>query len=226
MLHLKRFSWLYTGATGFVIGLIVCLVTDIGTFSFDPATGAIDVSMRDHNDIEHFRSVREDEDRWGIYVSLLANEGIYAPDDRRIVDAITELCDEIPSEPLEAYLSAARDCAEKPVPARLRQLVQQQAPPFHPAGRVVTIGVPDQDDQPPVEGANACQGGEWFRRRVLLTNPLNGRQITVLASGHYGQGICGPVVGAADLQLNEEDAFSIFDGPLDKFEEAVAIIVN
>ena len=90
----------------------------------------------------------------------------------------------------------------------------------------MTIGVPDQDDQLPVEGANACQGGEWFRHRVLLTNHLNGRQITVFASGHYGQGLCGPVVGAADLQLNEEDAFSIFDGPLDKFEEAVAIIVH
>ncbi len=226
VLNLKKYSWAYCSAAGFVFGMFLCLMTDIRNFSFDPATGSLNVIMREQNDREYFQSVREDDDRWGIFISLLANEGIYPTDDTRIVDAITALCDPIPNTPLAAYLSAARACAEKPVPARLRQLAQQQDPPFHPAGRVVATGVPDQADQPPVGGANTCQNGEWYRRRILLTNPLDGRQVTVFASGHYGQGICGPVVGAADIQLNEEDAFSIFDGPLNKFEEAVAIIVN
>ena len=107
------------------------------------------------------------------------------------------------------------------MPARLRNLARQSDPPFHLAGRIVRIGVPD--NEPPVGTANACQNGEWYRRRIELANRLDGRTVIVFASGHYGRGVC---VGTADLQLNAEDALSILDPPLDKFEEAVATIVN
>ena len=218
--------WAYTLVAGIVVGLCLCLFTEIRNFSFDASTGSLSVNMRDQNDLENFQLVWGNEDRREIYMSLLAREGIYTTGDPRIVDAITNLCDPIPSEPLDAYLSAARDCAEKPVPKLLRELAQHKKPPFHPAGSVVSIGVPDKVDQPSAGGANTCLNGEWYRRRVSLINPLNGRQVIVLATGHYGQGICGPVVGAADFQINEKDAFSIFDGPINKFEEVVAVIIN
>ena len=224
--HLKGKLWVYAFVSGVVVGLCFCLFTEIRNFSFDTSTGSLSVSMRDQNDLENFRLVWGDEDRREIHMALLAREGVYTTGDPRIVDAITNLCDPIPSEPLAAYLSAARDCAEKPVPKLLRELAQQEKPPFHPAGSVVSIGVPDKADQPPAGRANTCLNGVWYRRRVLLTNPLNGRQVIVHATGHYGQGICGPVVGAADFQINEEDAFSIFDGPINKFEKVVAVIIN
>ena len=224
--HLKGKLWAYTFVAGVVVGLCLCLFTEIRNFSFDASTGNLSVNMRDQNDPENFQLVWGDEDRREIYMALLAREGVYTTGDPRIVDAITNLCDPIPSEPLDAYLSAARDCAEKPVPKLLRELAQQEKPPFHPAGSVVSIGVPDKADQPPAGRANTCLNGVWYRRRVLLINPLNGRQATVHATGHYGQGICGPVVGAADFQINKEDALSIFDGPINKFEEVVAVIIN
>ena len=224
--HFKGKLWAYTLVAGIVVGLCLCLFTEIRNFSFDASTGSLSVNMRDQNDLENFQLVWGNEDRREIYMSLLAREGIYTTGDPRIVDAITNLCDPIPSEPLDAYLSAARDCAEKPVPKLLRELAQHKKPPFHPAGSVVSIGVPDKVDQPSAGGANTCLNGEWYRRRVSLINPLNGRQVIVLATGHYGQGICGPVVGAADFQINEKDAFSIFDGPINKFEEVVAVIIN
>lgn len=209
---------------GVAVGIFISRVTDVeqlsvGTwFSFQTRTP---------NDFEQFRSVRADPDRWTAYVSLLAEEGLYAADNPQIVDAISELCDPIPNEPLDAHLAASTACSERPVPARLRRLSREQDPPFHPVGIRVTVGVPNPNDQPFPGSANTCRNGDLYRRNVLLINPKDGtRQVEVQASGHYGQGICGQVVGTADIQLNEEDAFSIFDGPLAKFEEALAIIVN
>ena len=210
---------------GFAVGIGVCRFTDIEQLSL--GTDGISFQTRTPNDVEQFRSVRADPDRWTVYLSLLAEEGLYPADNPRVVDAISELCDPIPSEPLEAYLAASTACAERPVPTRLRRLSREKDPPFHPVGIHVAVGVPSPNDQPPPGYANTCQNGDLYRRDVLLINPIDGtRQVEVQASGHYGQGICGQLVGTADIQLNEEDAFSIFDGPLAKFEQALAIIVN
>jgi hypothetical protein len=210
---------------GFAAGIGVCRFTDIEQLSL--GTDGISFQTRTPNDVEQFRSVRADPDRWTVYVSLLAEEGLYAADNPQVVEAITELCDSIPSEPLEAYLAASAACAERPVPTRLRRLSREQDPPFHPVGIRVTVGVPSPDDQPPPGNANTCQNGDLYRRDLLLINPIDGtRQVEVQASGHYGQGLCGQLVGTADIQLNEADAFSIFDGPLAKFEQALAIIIN
>ena len=94
----------------------------------------------------------------------------------------------------------------------------------HSTGSVVTVGVPDSVHQPLSGRANTCQNGDGYRRHVILAHPLDGRHITVHATGHYGRGICGPVVGAADFQLSERDALPILEAPLDKLEEAAAII--
>lgn len=221
----RGWGWLLTVlAVGVAVGIFVSRVTDVeqvslGTwFSFQTRTP---------NDVEQFRSVRADPDRWTVYVSLLADEGFYAADNPQVVDAIGELCDPIPNEPLEAFLAASAACAERPVPARLRRLSREQVPPFHPVGIRVKVGVPSPSDQPSPGYANTCQGGDLYRHNVVLINPGDGtRQVQVQASGHYGQGICAQFVETADIQLNEDDALSIFDGPLAKFEEALAIIVN
>lgn len=218
-------GWLLTVFTvGVAVGILICSVTDVEQLAFG---NWFSMQTRAPNDVEQFRSVRADPDRWTVYVSLLAEEGFYAADNPGIVDAIEALCDPIPNEPLEDFLSASTGCAERPVPARLRRLSREQDPPFHPVGIRVTVGVPSSDDQPSPGYANTCQSGDLYRRNVVLINPDDGtRQVQVQASGHYGQGICAQFVETADIQLNEDDAFSIFDGPLAKFEEALAIIVN
>jgi len=218
-------SWLLAVfAVGVAVGILVSRVTDVEQLSLGTW---LTFQTRTPNDVEQFRSVRADPDRWTVYVSLLAEEGFYAADNPRIVDAIRELCDPIPNEPLEAFLSASTACAERAVPARLRRLSREQDPPFHPVGIRVTVGVPSSNDQPSPGYANTCHNGDLYRHNVVLINPDDGtRQVQVQASGHYGQGICAQFVETADIQLNEDDAFSIFDGPLAKFEEALAIIVN
>lgn len=218
-----RQHWpIYSAFTGGVaLALFICFFLDIQSFSVD-TTGGINVTTREQNDAEFIASAWEDADRRAILISLLGTRGVYQAEDPDVVDAIIDLCDPIPREPLEEHLALAQECAEKPVPSRLRNLARQGDPPFHPAGRMVRIGVPD--DEPPVGTANACQNGEWYRRRIELANRLDGRTVIVFASGHYGRGVCG--VGTADLQLNAEDALSILDPPLDTFETAVATIVN
>ena len=217
--------WMLTSfAVGVAVGIFISSVTDVEQLSLGTW---FSFQTRAPNDVEQLRSVREDEDRWTVYVSLLAEAGLYAADDPRIVGAISELCDPIPDDPLDAFLAASTACAERPVPEGLRRLSREQDPPFHPVGIRVTVGVPDPNDQPSPGSANTCRNGDLYRRNVVLINPIDGmRRVQVQASGHYGQGICGQLVGTADIQINEEDAFSIFDGPLAKFEEALAIIID
>ena len=203
---------------GFVLGCVACSFWNVESISFKGA----EIRIREVNDPEYLERVWADESRRDAYLLHLAGKGVFEPSNRAVVDSIATLCDELPVQPLEAYLAAARECAERPVPQALRDLARRQARPFHPSGKVVTVSVPV--DQPPSGKANTCHNGEWHRRYVVLTNPHDGRQITVHATGHFGRGICGPVVGAADFQLNEQDALQILDGPLGMFEEAVAII--
>lgn len=206
---------------GFAIGLAVSSFLNVERISFLD----IEMDFREVDDIQYLERVWEDETRRENYLVLLAGKGVFLPSNPTVVDSIATLCDEIPRRPLEDYLAAAQTCADKPVSHALRELAQKQEPPFHPIGRMVTIGVPESSDQPPTGGANTCQNGDWFRRHVTLTNTLDGRQITVHATGHYGSGIiCGSIVGAADLQLNEHDALQILDGPLGKFEQVLAVI--
>ncbi len=223
--HFKRNSGRYLFSIGFLLGCAACLYIggDLKALNI-PGVGSIETW--EENDITHLETVWADEVRRETYLALLAHRGVFVPTDPQIVDAITGLCEPIPEAPLDAHLDAARACADKPVPERLRELADRKAPPFHYSGRRVRIGVPDETDQPHEGYANTCLNGEWYRQDVVITNPRNGRYVEVYASGHFGRGICGEAVGAADIQLSERDAFKIFDGSIDKYEDAVAITAN
>jgi len=209
---------------GFGLGLAICLVTDIESFVLNES--GIRFDTRELNDVELLESAWESDARRQTVLGFLAAKGVFKADDIRLAPAIEGLCEELPLEPLEAHLSAALKCAEIPTVKALRELADRRRPPFHPYGKLVRIGVPRPKDQPSRGRANACRAGEWFGRQVLLTNPATRRQAEVDASGHYGAGVCGGTLGTADFQLNEADALAIFDGPLGKFEEAVAIIID
>ena len=221
--HFKRKSWVYSLLLGIALGVFLCLKTEIRDISVTPS-GGLDMKMRDQNDLEHFRSVWEDEDRRQILISLIAGKGFYSANNPLVVSAITKMCETIPREPFEEYLKLSQECAEKEVPKLLRDLQKRGVPPFHPVGRIVNISVPEENDQPPVGNASTCLDGELYRRSIRLVNRLTHRTVTVLADRHYGNGVgCGPPFGTGDLQLNVKDALLLFDGPIGRIEKILAI---
>lgn len=225
---LGRHAGVRYGATlllGVLIGLLMTGVLEEA--SYVPGKG-FSLRTRQVDDPEYLRTVWADEDRKRAFIAFLKAREFFHVSDTDLVTAIVGLCDEIPEGPLDAYLEAAQACAEKPVPAELRKRAFEDELPFHLVGKKVTIGVPPPEHQPSRGRANVCRTGEWYRRDVLLTNETDAeRQVKVRATGHYGQGICGPQIETADFQLNQADALTILDGPLAKREEGVfAVIVR
>ena len=201
---------------------MACLLIGNQVQSLD--IGFLTVETRDQNDIQYFESVFEDPDRRAILEGLLAKQDIFLTTDPRIVDKISGMCGVLPHSTDPGYIDAAQACAALPVPNRLRDLAQRELPPFHPSGLTVRIGVPDSSDQPPVGMANTCDNGPWFARHVVLMNRTDiQRQIEIHANRHYGSGVC---IGTADFQLNEKDAFTILDRPINKLNDALAIPVS
>lgn len=70
-----KMGWLLTVfAVGVAVGIFVSRVTDVEQLSLGTW---FSFQTRTPNDVEQFRSVRADPDRWTVYVSLLAEEGFY-----------------------------------------------------------------------------------------------------------------------------------------------------
>ena len=138
-----------------------------------------------------------------------------------------DLCEPIPQEPLEEYLRLSLECAEKEVPKRLRELERRGQPPFNQVGFNVRVSVPQEGDQPKPGKANTCLDGDLYKRSIRLVNTVDDRTVTVLADSHYGKGIgCGQASGTGHLQLNVQDALMLLDAPLEKFEIALAFLVD
>ncbi len=155
-------------------------------------------------------------------LAWLNKEGIYEIADPDLATALVNLCDRIPSEPLKEMLAKQQECEAKPVVKALRELARTHSRPFHFVGREVDVGVPGKEVQPPEGRANTCSGGDFEGRNVELTNPINDKKVTVRATGTY---LCTGVGRTAHIQLSEADAFKVFDGPLDKYEQAVAVVL-
>ena len=158
-------------------------------------------------------------------IGWLADKGIYELTSLNLVQAIeNDLCGPIPDSPLDERIERGQECAAKVVARQLRELAQRKSPPFHYVGVSVQIGISlDEEHRPPDGRANACSEGEFSGRSVQLTNPLNDNQIIVLATGTYP---CSGIGRTPDLQINEPDATELFDGPLDKYETVIAVILN
>ena len=223
-------SYLTAGAVGFVAALVLCwawqgMSSQKLAISF-PGGLALDLQA-EGDQISHVDMLEqmyaEQFSRAGL-LGWLREKSIYQISDREIAAALPGLCEEMsPQDPLQERLRKQQACAQIDVISDLRALASDRDVPFHYVGQEVRIGVPSEDDQPAPRRANACSGGGWHGQDVELTNPLNERQITIFASGSYR---CTGVIGTPDLQLNEADALGFFDGALDKYEEAVAVIIE
>ena len=155
-------------------------------------------------------------------LAWLADKDIYEITSPQLVGALVNQCDPIPTEPLAEMLAKQQECEAKPVVRALRDLAHTHSLPFHFVGREIDIGIPAAKDQPAEGRANTCDGGEFEGRNIELTNPVTNSQVIVRASGSY---LCTGVGRTAHIQLNQADAFKVFDGPLDKYEQAIAVVV-
>ena len=157
-------------------------------------------------------------------IARLADDHIYQISDRRLPDALnTHLCPSIPKEPLEERIEKGNECADLPVANQLRILANRRSPPFHYVGRQIKIGTPGKGDQPQPKRAHACRNSEFRDRTVELTNPLNSVSVTVRATGSYD---CTGYSKYADIQLNAVDAMELFGRPTDKYEDAIAVVLE
>ncbi len=154
----------------------------------------------------------------------LRQRSIFHIADRVIADSLPQLCSDLGSDAsLKTRLAWQRECANVALVRDLREMVQRRQVPFHFVGQEVRIGVPSTEDQPALGQANACAQGLLHGRTIELTNVTNRRQITVSATGQYR---CTGLIGTPDLQLSHIDAQNLFDGPIDKYQDAVAIVVD
>ena len=158
-------------------------------------------------------------------IGWLAGKSIYELTSLNLVQAIeNDLCGPIPESPLDERIERGQECAPTVVARQLRELAQTKSPPFHYVGVSVQIGISlDEEHRPPDGRTNACSEGEFSGKEVQLTDPLNDRQVIVLATGTYP---CSGIGRTPDLQINETDVTGLFDGPLDKYETVIAVILN
>ena len=159
-------------------------------------------------------------------IEWLAGKDIFHITDPRLSEALNkDLCASIPEEPLTERMRIARVCAEKDIAKKLRLLSRRKAVPFHYTGKEVQVGIPSAPEHQPQKGkANTCaEDDDLVGKRVQLTNPLNQKQLDVLASGYYP---CSRVIRTPDIQLNPADADWLFDGPLRKYQDAIAVVLN
>ena len=213
-MNLSQWNHLYSVFCGMALmGIIWFAMLDDNSRLLKVSIGEATLQMQaDNMEIKHeelLEATYKDEFARGGLMDWLASKQIFEADNPELVEAITtRACAPIPQDNREERLRLGRECANAPVVAELRRRADRRRPPFHYIGDIVTIGVPDA--RPPRGRASACTDGVFWRRNVRLTNLIdNQRFIDVEVTGHYP---CTDPT-APQIQLNAEDAVSLFGGP-------------
>ena len=231
-----QIDWKQIGA-GMAVGAAIVGVawfalgaTDAEEKSFSVMFGDASISMNTRGGrIDHGSLLKtiffEQFSRDGALGWLRDVQNVYSIEDPALAAALnTKLCEEIPDHPIDVHIAKGTACTKISVVDNLRRLVEGHKVPFHYVGREVQVGIQgDPEHAPRASRANACEGSDLSGKRVELTNLLNENQITVLATGIYP---CSGVSVKPDLQLNPEDARKLFDGPLRKYQPAIAVPLN
>lgn len=228
----KHSKWPWSGfAVAFVLGIIVGMLFFSGSsrrsLSLSAPNGYtlnLDATEEDLSFDSLYSSITAVRAFRDALIERLSDDQIYQVTDARLADALHEhLCDPIPDQPLIERMNASRTCAELPVARRLRQLADMREVPFQYVGREIRVGVPSSEDQPQPRKAHACNNSEFRDREVQLTNPKRQVSVTVTASGSYD---CTGFNQYPDIQLSYTDAQKLFNRPLDKYEDAIAVVLD
>ena len=226
--HLKKWNHLYSILVGMALmGIIWFGMSNANSKQLKISIGDASLEMQAENmEIRHeelLDMVYADNFARGGLIEWLANKQIFEVANPDIVDVIaTKVCAPIPEDDWEMKLHFGRDCAEKPIVAELRRRADHRRVPFHYIGDIVTVGVPE-NPRPSQGRAYACRDGIFWGKNVRLTN-LNDNQrvVNVEVIGYYA---CTDPT-APKIQLGEEDAIVLFEGPTRKIERAEAIVMN
>ena len=189
-----------------------------------PLGASIDVEADDMPQAELLDKMWANEFGRAGMLDWLFQRSVFQITDARLAEALEELCGDFPDTPLEDRVVKQQECADRTVAKALRALMRSRRPPFHYVGLQVRVGISLDEEHRPANGyANACQESELLGRRIELTNPLNHKQVQVMATGRYP---CSGMGITADIQLNEVDASTIFDGALRKHQASIAVVLD
>lgn len=154
---------------------------------------------------------------------LESHENVFTPTSERLADAVArQACGTIPDGVTPEAMKVKRDCAELPGIRRFRELASNHEVPFHYVGVLGDMGVPAGTANKPARGsANVCKPGELHGKRLQVASTDGERQIEVNATGYY---LCTDAIPAPDIQLNPEDALTLFpNGALSKKEQVILV---
>lgn len=131
---------------------------------------------------------------------------------------LQELCDD----------HADDRCLGNPNVKRLRNLSDNNQPPFHHVFDEVKVGVQDEKRHRPSNGhANACANGPYENKYIVLLNPKKEKikDAKFYVSGRY-RCVKGGSKTYPDLQLNKDDAVRLFERVINTTVEAEAAILH
>ncbi len=216
---------------GFLVGIVI-----YGQFFANSSQRSLSVTLSDGTKID-MQAVQSELKFDSLYsliytdrafrdalIARLADDQIYQITDRRLPAALNDhLCSPIPEEPLEARTLKSKECADLPVANQLRLLADRHNIPFHYVGELIKIGTPGESHQPQPDRAHVCRNSGFRDRTIELTNPQNNVSVTVRATGSYD---CTGYSTYPDIQLSAADAVKLFGRPTDKYEEAVAVVLE
>ncbi|HEX2711648.1 MAG TPA: hypothetical protein VHM88_05420 [Candidatus Acidoferrales bacterium] len=218
---------------GLVVGVAVWSVgkglvgkTEI-EWKFKDQSLQLDVAKDLTNPEAMFSKLLETEFARGGTLELLKKRNVFSLEESSFVEGLKSLCPDKtdPNETFAQRQERLARCFQKSPLNELRRLANDHAPPFQYIGKEVTVGTPRHlSEQPRRKFANVCTGSEFMDRKLQLRNPKHKPPeiITVQATGSY---TCIGDPTEPDIQLNPQDAFSLFRRPTREHETAIAVVL-
>lgn len=191
-----------------------------------PGVGIITIeSRRDALDADSLleQLFAEDFSRNGILGWLRDKQQLYSTESTDLATFLnTKMCDAIPDAPLEDRLAKAEECASKPLVDALRFLSQKREVPFHYVGERGRASVQSARPHRPGSGfVNVCRPGPFVAQSLHVMDPVTEQYIEVQAKGYYR---CTHGT-YPDIQLDPEDAKTLFRRPLDELEDVIVTVL-
>jgi hypothetical protein len=157
------------------------------------------------------RVFEEEESRASALEWLRRRQGLFHFDDPTLADTLAAIVpSRIRAESGSALMEEARRTNElidrHPALKELRDRALSQKPPFHPVAMPIRVGLPeDAAHHPRPCTMSVVRGGPLERRRILLKNHQNTRELIL-----YGKGGITDPAASVDVHLNGDQVQYLF----------------
>lgn len=146
---------------------------------------------------------------------------LYELTDSYLAKAITDLCPNYITSNFVEYQKHMDACISMPLVSYLRSAADNNEAPFQHAGLEVRIGIPTKINQPPSAFAYTCFEGYFENKTINIYSKNTKRSLTVKVKGAYH---CNSLQNYPDVQLNNQQAHSLFQRKIRNIEYAVALV--